>query len=174
MENQTLTRGGGRGATEHPLRYTRLWYPVLRIRIRDPVPFRPLDPGSGMGRKSASGSGMNNPDHIFSYKPFFFVKILKFLMRIRDPGWRQFESRMEKSRIRDNNTDGISTEHTRMFIINRYRIGNSSTGRYALLVQSTYLVPTVPRPSKERHQSETHRGPLAHPTCYIQILNRYQ
>jgi hypothetical protein len=24
-----------------------------------------LTPGSGMGRKSASGSGMNNPDHIF-------------------------------------------------------------------------------------------------------------
>jgi hypothetical protein len=25
--------------------------PVLRIRIRDPVPFRPLDPGFGMGKK---------------------------------------------------------------------------------------------------------------------------
>jgi hypothetical protein len=48
---------------------------VLRIRIRDPVPFRPLDPGSsaffrpldpgsGMGKKIGSGSGMNNPDHI--------------------------------------------------------------------------------------------------------------
>jgi hypothetical protein len=24
-------------------------YPVLRIRIRDPVPFDPLDPGAGMG-----------------------------------------------------------------------------------------------------------------------------
>ncbi len=33
---------------------------VLRIRIRDPVPFWPLDPGSGMGRKSASGSGIRN------------------------------------------------------------------------------------------------------------------
>jgi hypothetical protein len=31
----------------------------------DPVPFLPLDPGFGMGRKSASGSGMSNPDHIF-------------------------------------------------------------------------------------------------------------
>ncbi len=41
------------------------WRTVLRIRIRDPVPSWPLDPGSGMGRKSASGSGMNNPDHIF-------------------------------------------------------------------------------------------------------------
>ncbi len=28
------------------------------LRIRDPVPF------SGMGKKSGSGSGMNNPDHI--------------------------------------------------------------------------------------------------------------
>ncbi len=40
------------------------WVAVLRIRIRDPVPFLPLDPGSGMGKKSGSGSGMNNPDHI--------------------------------------------------------------------------------------------------------------
>jgi hypothetical protein len=36
----------------------------LRIRIRDPVPFRPLDPDSGMGKKSGSGSGMSNQDHI--------------------------------------------------------------------------------------------------------------
>ncbi len=36
---------------------------VLRIRIQDPIPFRPLDPGSGMGKKSGSGSEMNNPDH---------------------------------------------------------------------------------------------------------------
>jgi hypothetical protein len=33
---------------------------VLRIRIPDPVPFWPLDLGSGMGLKS--GSGMNNPE----------------------------------------------------------------------------------------------------------------
>jgi hypothetical protein len=28
---------------------------VLRIRIRDPVPFRPLDSGSGMGKRTGSG-----------------------------------------------------------------------------------------------------------------------
>ncbi len=38
-------------------------YFMLRNRIRDPVPFWPLDPGSELGKKS--GSGMNNPDHIF-------------------------------------------------------------------------------------------------------------
>jgi len=39
-----------------------------------------------MGRKSASGSGMNNPDHIFYRLDniFFWVKILKFLDE--DPG----------------------------------------------------------------------------------------
>jgi hypothetical protein len=42
-------------------------------KIRDWVPFWPLDPGSGMSRKSASGSGMNNPDHIFkSLETIFF------------------------------------------------------------------------------------------------------
>jgi hypothetical protein len=53
---------------------------VLWIRIRDPVPFCPLDPGSGMG-KTWSGSGTNNPDHISDS-----------LMRIRDPGWKKFRS----------------------------------------------------------------------------------
>jgi hypothetical protein len=42
----------------------RLVLDILRIRIRDPVPFWPLDPGFGMDKKSGSGSGMNNPDHI--------------------------------------------------------------------------------------------------------------
>jgi hypothetical protein len=30
----------------------------------DPGPCAFLTPGSGMGKKSGSGSGMNNPDHI--------------------------------------------------------------------------------------------------------------
>jgi hypothetical protein len=39
---------------------------VLRIRIRDPVPFYPWirDPGRLKSQDSVSGSGMNNPDHI--------------------------------------------------------------------------------------------------------------
>jgi hypothetical protein len=52
-----------------------------------------------MGRKSASGSGMNNSKHIFLsletiFFGFFGVKILKFFDE--DPGWRQFGSGMEK------------------------------------------------------------------------------
>ncbi len=39
-----------------------------------------LTPGSGMGKKSGSGSTMNNPDHISeSLKTIFWVKILKFV-----------------------------------------------------------------------------------------------
>jgi hypothetical protein len=34
------------------------------ISVADPVPFLPLDPGSGMGKKTGSGSGMNNLDFI--------------------------------------------------------------------------------------------------------------
>ncbi len=90
-----------------------LWYgfwSVLRIRIRDRVPFWPLDPGSGMGRKSASGSGIRDeqPGSYFlelrnHFFVFFGLKYLHSLMRIRDPGWRQFGSgiREGKSRIRD-------------------------------------------------------------------------
>jgi hypothetical protein len=64
-----------------------------------------LTPGSGMGRKSASGSGMNNSDHIFksleTFLIFWGLKYFNSLMRIRDPGWRQFGSGMETVRIRD-------------------------------------------------------------------------
>jgi hypothetical protein len=40
------------------------------------------------------GSGMNNPDHIFlTLRNHFFAFFdLNSLMRIRDPGWRQFGS----------------------------------------------------------------------------------
>jgi hypothetical protein len=38
-----------------------------------------------MGKKSGSGSGMNNPDKISdSLKTVFWVKIIRLLMRIRD------------------------------------------------------------------------------------------
>jgi hypothetical protein len=60
--------------------------------IRDPV-F--LTPGSEMGKKSGSGSGIKNPNHISeSIETIFWVKILYLnsLMRIRDPGRKKFGS----------------------------------------------------------------------------------
>ncbi len=47
---------------------------------------RDSDPWSGMGKKSGSGSEMNNPDHISeSLKNYFLgLKYLKYLMWIRD------------------------------------------------------------------------------------------
>jgi hypothetical protein len=65
---------------------------VSVLRIRDPV-F--LTPGSEMGKKSGSGSGMNNPNHISeSIETIFWLKILYLnsLMRIQDPGWKKFGS----------------------------------------------------------------------------------
>jgi hypothetical protein len=72
---------------------------VLRIRIRDPCLFDPWirdpgwvknqDPGSGMGKKSGSGSWMNNPDQISeSLETIFGVKMLKYFDV--DPGWKEF------------------------------------------------------------------------------------
>jgi hypothetical protein len=53
--------------------------PIISLRIRDPAPFRPLDLGSGMGKKSRNGSGMNSPDHISrAFKQFFGLNTLKF------------------------------------------------------------------------------------------------
>jgi hypothetical protein len=40
------------------------------------------DLGSGMGKKSGYGSGMNNPDHIS--ESFFGLKYINSFMRIRD------------------------------------------------------------------------------------------
>jgi hypothetical protein len=54
-----------------------------------------MDPGSGMGKKSGSGSGMNNPYHISeSGSGIRYEEI-----RIRDPEWKNFGSgiRYEKS-----------------------------------------------------------------------------
>ncbi len=60
-----------------------------------------------MGKKSGSGSGMNNPDHISESSETIvevtvkYNKYLNSLMRNRDPGWKKFGSRMGKIRIRD-------------------------------------------------------------------------
>ncbi len=92
----------------------------LRNSVADPDPgsgigylFDPWirDPGSGIrdGRKSASGSGIRDEQpgsYFLELTNQFFcffggLKYLNSLMRIRDPAWRQFESGIEKSRIRD-------------------------------------------------------------------------
>jgi hypothetical protein len=64
------------------------------------VPFLPLDPGSVMGKKSRSGSGMNIPR---AWKQFFGLKILKFFdsAGIRDPECFWPGIRDGKIRIRD-------------------------------------------------------------------------
>ncbi len=52
-----------------------------------------LTPGSGMGKKSGSGSWMNNPNHIFeSLTKFFWVKILNFFDVDPGSGMKKFGS----------------------------------------------------------------------------------
>jgi hypothetical protein len=69
--------------------------------VPDPGSGAFLAPGSGMGKKSRSGSGMNIPDHIpESLITNFRVKILKFfdadpvsgIFVTQDPGWEKFGS----------------------------------------------------------------------------------
>ncbi len=56
---------------------SNLSFTVFRIRIRDPVPFWPLDPGSGMGKKSRSRSGIRIQDeHPVSYFRVLREKLL--------------------------------------------------------------------------------------------------
>ncbi len=76
-------------------RFLQVFFAVLRIR--DTVPFWPRDPGLVESQHPDPGW--------ITRKPFFKIvlglKYLNSLMRIRDPGWRQIGSGMEKSRIRD-------------------------------------------------------------------------
>jgi hypothetical protein len=65
-----------------------------------------------MGRKSASGSGMNNFLELKNH--FFWVKILKFFDA--DPG-----SGMEKSRIRDKHPGSATlAQTTKIFLESRF------------------------------------------------------
>ncbi len=76
---------------------------VPSVAVRDPVPFWPLDPGSRMGKKLRSGSGLNILDHISeSLETIFWVKQKLFdtdadpefrnlfdpETGIRDTGWK--------------------------------------------------------------------------------------
>jgi hypothetical protein len=73
-------------------------YGTVQISVAD------LYPGSGMGKKSGfgSGSGIKKPgSYIRAKKIFFGLKYLTSLMRIRNPGWKKFESGKEKIRIWD-------------------------------------------------------------------------
>jgi hypothetical protein len=60
-----------------------------------------------MGKKSGSGVGKNNPDHISeSLETICWVKMLKFFDA--DMGWKKLGSGMEKIQIRNpglNNSD---------------------------------------------------------------------
>ncbi len=84
---------GSSAQTSRPSACPRLKINCAVLRIRDPESFWHMDPGSGMGKKSGSGSGMNNLDHISeSLETFFGLKYLNSLMRIRDPWWQRFGS----------------------------------------------------------------------------------
>jgi hypothetical protein len=53
-----------------------------------------------MGKKSGSGSGLNNSDHISeNSETIFWVKILKCFDS--DPGWKKFGSGIRDGKIRN-------------------------------------------------------------------------
>jgi hypothetical protein len=55
-----------------------------------------------MGKKSGSGSGMNNPDHFSkSLELIFWFKILQFFDTDPGSGMEKFASGIEKIRIRN-------------------------------------------------------------------------
>jgi hypothetical protein len=73
------------------------------ISVADPGYDASWIPGSGLGKKSRSGSGMNMPDHISeSLETIFWAKIPKFfygdpdpgyvIFMTLDPGWERFGS----------------------------------------------------------------------------------
>jgi hypothetical protein len=101
-------KGGDKGECRHSLFYTGAQLANRRggreveshapsISVADPElgsgAF--LSPGSGISKKT--GSGINNPDHIFdTLETNFWVKILKFLDA--DPEWKKFGSGIRNPR----------------------------------------------------------------------------
>jgi hypothetical protein len=108
----------------HTLVPTSLHHIILRYATPENISV--ADPGSGafltpvcgiryLGKKSGSGSGMNNPEHISaSLETNFWVKILKSFdadpgsgiffdpgSGIRDSGWKKLASGKKTSRIRN-------------------------------------------------------------------------
>ncbi len=82
-----------------PLRgkyWTHIRRTIHCCSVADPVSGAFVTPGSGMGEKSGSGSGMNNPDH--------FRELRNNFLRIWDPGWKKFRS-------------GIRDKHLGSFIL---------------------------------------------------------
>jgi hypothetical protein len=58
---------------------TRLYIFMVDSSVADSGSGAFLTPGSGMGKKSGSGSGINHPDHIYEcLEIIFWVEILKF------------------------------------------------------------------------------------------------
>ncbi len=87
---------------------------MLRIRIRDPGPLSPLYPGSGIGKKSGSGSEMNTPDHISeSLETNSLMRIWDG--KIFDPGWEKFGSG-----IRDKHP-GFETLRVQLGLVLRFQ-----------------------------------------------------
>ncbi len=83
---------------------------VLRTRIRDLMPFWPLNPGCGLGKNqdpdSASDSGMNKGIIFLKARnKFFGLKILKFFDADPDSGSFWPWIRDGNIRIRDNSPD---------------------------------------------------------------------
>ncbi len=69
-----------------------------------------------MGRKSSSGSGIRDEQpgsYFLEFKNHFFglkyIKYLNSLMRIRDPGWRQFGSGIRDGKKSDPAGPGSAT-----------------------------------------------------------------
>jgi hypothetical protein len=62
-----------------------------------------LAPGSGIGKKSGSGSGIRNeqPGSYFLELRNHFLGLKKLKFFDVDQGWKKFGSGMEKNRIRD-------------------------------------------------------------------------
>ncbi len=101
---------------------------VLRIRIRDPVPFDPWirDPG---WVESQHYPGWTTRI-IFSRvsKPFFDA----------DPGWRQFGSGMEKSRIRDKHPGSATLGFGTSSLVMGGRYQTSQTIAQLVIIFITY------------------------------------
>ncbi len=139
-----------------------------------------LTAGSGrMGKKSGSGSGMNNPDHNSESLEiiFFWINILKFFdadpwWKNSDPGGKKFGSGRENIRIRNKHPGSVT-----LFSYLPSRVAVRSRAWSRVPCCTSRPAPPglgaggLPFPPSRRHHPPALAGGVADPRRTVRILS---
>jgi hypothetical protein len=90
---------------------------ITVLRIRDPVPFWPLDPGWVESQHPDPGWTTRIICSNESLETIFWLKFLNSLKRIRDPGWRQFGSGIREGKKVGSGINKPNPQHWKLTLL---------------------------------------------------------